>query len=191
MREIFVFNMVTLDGFFEGPNHELDWHNVDAEFNEFAISQLDEIGLLLFGRVTYQMMASYWPTPLAIKDDLIVAGKMNSLPKVVFSKSLEKADWNNTRLIKKDVPEEVLKLKQLPGKDIAIFGSSNLAVTLIPHGLIDEFRIMVNPVILGSGTPLFKGIRDKLNLKLLRTKTFKSGNVLLYYRPENEKENRE
>ena len=188
MSKVFLFMMITLDGFFEGSNHELDWHNVDDEFNEFAVSQLDEIGLILFGRLTYQMMAGYWPTPAAIKDDPIVAAKMNSIAKIVFSKTLEKAEWNNTRLIKKDVPEEVLKLKQLTGKDIAIFGSSDLIVSLIPHGLIDEFRIMVNPIVLGSGKPLFQGINDKLNLKLLKTKTFKSGNVLLYYRPVKIKE---
>jgi dihydrofolate reductase len=180
--------MITLDGFFEGPNHELDWHNVDAEFNEFAINQLNEIGVLMFGRVTYQIMASYWPTPDAIKDDPIVTGKMNSMAKIVFSKTLEKAEWNNTRLVRKGAPEEILKLKQHPGKDIAIFGSSDLAVTLIPHGLIDEYRIMVNPVVLGSGKPLFKGINGKLSLKLLETKTFKSGNVLLYYQDDKNKE---
>lgn len=190
MRKVFVFDMITLDGLFEGPDHGLDWHNVDAEFNEFAIQQLDEIDALLFGRATYQIMASYWPTENARTDDPIVAGKMNAMAKIVFSKTLEKAEWNNTRLIKKDVPEEVLKLKQLPGKDIAIFGSSDLTVSLIPHGLIDEFRIMVNPVVLGSGKPLFQGISDKLDLKLLKTKTFKSGNVLLYYQQKNEKENR-
>ncbi len=180
--------MVSLDGFFEGPNHELDWHNVDAEFNEFAISQLNDIGTLLFGRVTYQIMASYWPTSAGIKDDPIVAGKMNSMAKIVFSKTLEKTEWNNTRLVKKGAPEEILKLKQQPGKDIAIFGSSDLAVTLIPHGLIDENRIMVNPVVLGSGKPLFKGINGKLSLKLLKTKTFKSGNVLLYYQADKNEE---
>ncbi len=184
MRKVFVFNMITLDGLFEGPNHELDWHNVDDEFNEFAIDQLNEIGTLLFGRVTYQLMESYWPTAAAIKDDPIVAGKMNTLPKIVFSRTLDKVEWNNSRLVKKNVAEEISKLKQQPGKDLAIFGSSNLCLSLIKPGVIDEFRIIVNPVVLGSGNPLFKGIQDKLNLELIKTKTFKSGNVLLYYRPD-------
>ena len=184
MRKVFLFNMITLDGFFEGPNQDISWHHVDDEFNEFAIEQLNEIGTLLFGRVTYQGMASYWPTEFAIKDDSIVAGLMNSLPKIVFSKTLDKAEWNNSRLVKENAAEEVSKLKQQPGKDIAIFGSSDLAVTLAERGLIDEYRIIVNPVFLGSGTPLLKGIKDKLNLKLLKTRTFKSGNVLLYYEPD-------
>jgi dihydrofolate reductase len=176
--------MVTLDGFFEGPNQDISWHHVDDEFNEFAIQQLNEIDTLLFGRVTYQGMASYWPTEFAIRDDPIVAGLMNSLPKIVFSKTLEKAEWTNSRLIKENVPEEVSKLKRQPGKDIAIFGSSNLAATLAESGLIDEYRIIVNPVFLGGGTSLLKGIKDRLKLKLLRAKTFESGNVLLYYAPE-------
>ena len=184
MRKVFLFNMVTLDGFFEGPNQDISWHHVDDEFNEFAIDQLKEVDTLLFGRVTYEGMASYWPTEFAIRDDPIVAGLMNNLPKIVFSKTLEKAEWSNSRLIKENVPEEVSKLKQQPGKDIAIFGSSDLAVTLAESGLIDEYRIIVNPVFWGGGTPLLKGIKEKLNLKLLKSRTFKSGNVLLCYAPE-------
>lgn len=183
MRKVFVFNMTTVDGFFEGPNHELDWHNVDEEFHEFAINQLNEVDILLFGRVTYQMMASYWPTPTAIESDPIIAGKMNSIAKVVFSKTLEKADWSNTRLIKENILEEVSKLKSQPGKSIAIFGSSDLALTLIQHGLIDEYRIIVNPIVLGSGKSLFSGMHDKLDVKLVQTKIFNSGNVLLTYQP--------
>src|SRR5215208_3077263 len=165
MRKLFLFNMTTLDGFFEGLNRDIGWHNVDEEFNEFAIQQLDEIGTLLFGRVTYEGMASYWPTELAISDDPEVAGRMNSLPKIVFSRTLDKAEWNNSKLIKEN----------------AIFGSSDLSVTLAESGLIDEYRIIVNPVFLGQGTTLLKGIKNKIDLKLLEAKPFKSGNVLLYY----------
>ncbi|HEX9387810.1 MAG TPA: dihydrofolate reductase family protein [Anaerolineales bacterium] len=186
MRKVFLFNMTTLNGFFEGPNQDISWHNVDEEFNEFAIDQLNEIGTLLFGRITYQVMESYWPTEIAINNDPVVAGLMNSLPKIVFSRTLDQAEWDNSRLVKENVAEEVLKLKAQPGKDIAIFGSSDLAVTLAESGLIDEYRIILNPVFLGNGTPLLKGIKEKVNLKLLRARTFKSGNVLLYYAPEKE-----
>jgi dihydrofolate reductase len=163
MRKVFLFNMVTLDGFFEGPNQDISWHHVDDEFNEFAIHQLHEIDTLLFGRVTYRGMASYWPTEFAISNDPAVAGLMNSLPKIVFSKTLDKAEWNNSRLIKENAADEVLRLKQQPGKDIAIFGSSDLAVTLAQNGVIDEYRIIVNPVFLGSGTPFqpAKGENEK------------------------------
>ncbi len=188
MRKVILFNLVTLDGFFEGPNHDISWHNVDDEFNKFAIHQLDELDTLLFGRLTYQLMASYWPTPVAIESDPIVAAKMNELPKVVFSRTLDSADWSHSRLAK-NAEVEISNLKQQPGKDMAIFGSANLAASLIPAGLIDEFRIIVNPVVLGKGTPLFQGVNDKLNLKLLRTKTFHNGNVLLYYgAPQNSDE---
>ena len=112
MRRLFSFNMVTLDGFFEGPNHEIDWHNADGEFNEFAIEQTSAVDTILFGRVTYQLMASYWPTPTALKNDPIVAGLMNRVPKIVVSQTLEKAEWNNTRLIKDHIAEEILKLKE-------------------------------------------------------------------------------
>jgi dihydrofolate reductase len=176
--------LTSLDGFFEGPNGELDWHVVDREFNDFAIEQLNSVDSILFGRVTYELMASYWPTPSAVEGDPLVAGKMNGLPKIVFSKTLSTAGWNNTRLVRENFSQEISRLKQQPGKDMIIFGSSDLAVTFIQHGLIDEYRIMVNPVALGNGKPLFKGIDDRLHLQLIKTKTFSSGNVLLYYHPE-------
>jgi dihydrofolate reductase len=185
MSKVILFNLVTLDGFFEGPNREIDWHNVDEEFNEFAIDQLNSTDGLLFGRVTYDMMASYWPTETAIVNDPIVANKMNTLPKFVFSRTLEKADWKNTRLIKGDAADEISKLKQQAGKDLFIFGSADLSSALTKLDLIDEYRIIVNPILLGSGYPLFKGIDHPLKLKLLKTKTFRNGNVLLYYQPES------
>ena len=186
MRKVFLFMMVTLDGFFEGIDHSIDWHNVDEEFNEFAIDQLNEIDTLLFGRVTYEGMASYWPTPIAIEDDPVVAGKMNAIPKIVFSRTLDSAEWNNSRLVKENIAEEILQLKQQPGRDLAIFGSANLAMSLLQMGLVDELRLMVNPVVLGKGKPLFEGIHEKLNLKLLKTRTFRSGNVLLCYQPDRQ-----
>jgi len=183
MRKLFEFNLITLDGYFEGPNRDISWHNVDEEFNEYAIAMLNSLDMLLFGRVTYELMASYWPTQNAMKDDPIVAGLMNRLPKAVFSRSLAKADWNNTRLVKDHVAEEVQKLKELPGKDLAVFGSANLLSTLIQNNLIDEHRIIVNPLVLGQGSPLFNGFKGRMNLKLTNTRTFKSGNVLLCYQP--------
>jgi dihydrofolate reductase len=176
--------MITLDGFFEGPNHSIDWHNADAEFNEFAIEQNGAADTLIFGRVTYELMASYWPTADASKDDPIVAGMMNKTPKIVVSRTLQKAEWNNTRLIKDHVAEEIAKLKEQPGKEIAVFGSAKLLSTLMKLDLIDEHRIIVNPVVLGSGTPLFQGVDRPIKLRLLKSRTFRSGNVLLTYAPE-------
>lgn len=183
MRKLFAFNMVSLDGFFEGPNQDINWHNVDEEFNEFAIEQTSAVGVLLFGRVTYQLMESYWPTADALKNDPVIAGLMNSLPKIVFSRTLEKAEWNNTRIVKENIEQEILNLKKQPGKDVAVFGSANLLSTLMQKDLVDEHRVIVNPVLLGNGNPLFKSMDEKINLRLLKTRTFHSGNVLLCYEP--------
>ncbi|NWJ46064.1 MAG: dihydrofolate reductase [Chloroflexi bacterium] len=182
MRKINVFMMVTLDGFFAGSNGEIDWHVTDDEFNDYAIEQLNAVDLLLFGRKTYELMVSYWPTPIAIDDDPIVAAKMNSLPKIVFSKTLEKVDWHNTRLVKDNISTEIQRLKQQPGSDLTIMGSSDLSAYFINQGLLDEFRLMVNPVVLGRGKALFNGIKEELKLKLMKSRTFSSGNVLNYYR---------
>lgn len=180
MRKLILFNMVSLDGFFEGINRDIHWHIVDDEFNEFAIEQINTVDTLIFGRVTYELMASYWPTSEAIESEPLVADKMNSLPKIVFSTTLSSVGWNNTRLVTENAVEEISRLKQQPGKDLILFGSADLAASFIQKGLIDEFRVMVNPVVLVKGQPLFK---DKLNLKLLGTRTFASGNVLLFYAP--------
>lgn len=183
LRNIILFNIISLDGFFAGPDGDIYWHQVDEEFNEFSIEQLNEAGGLIFGRVTYELMAAYWPTPSAAQDDPVVAGMMNTLPKIVVSRTLETVGWNNTRLIKEDVFTEIAALKQQPGRDLFIFGSANLAAGLTLYGLIDEYRLMVNPVILGSGTPLFKDIHKRLRLKRIKTRNFQNGNVLLIYQP--------
>jgi dihydrofolate reductase len=173
----------TLDGFYEGPNQEFDWPNADEEFNEFGIEQLDDTDVLLFGRVTYEGMAAYWPSEGARQDDPKVAELMNSLPKLVVSTTLASADWHNARLIRDNVAEELTKLKQQPGKGLAVLGSPTLTVSLIGMGLLDELRVLVNPVGLGAGRSLFRSADRRLRLELLQTRTFRSGNVLLTYRP--------
>ena len=181
MRKVIVSNLVSLDGFFEGSKKELDWFVVEQEFFDFARNQLFEVDTILFGRITYEMMAGYWPN--TNDNDPVITDKMNSLPKIVFSKTLSKVEWNNSRLIRENVQEEINKLKQQEGKDMVIFGSGNLVSFLTQQGLIDEYRIILNPVILGSGNPLFKNLHDRLNLKLLKTKTLGTGVVILYYQP--------
>lgn len=185
-----MFMMVSLDGYFEGPNHDLSWHNVDQEFNAFAAENLNGSEVLLFGKRTYELMAGFWPNYKAKEGDklgAIVAEKMNSLPKVVFSKTLKTVDWgnkpDNIRLVKGKVAEEITRLKRQHDKNLAVLGSSNLCVSLLELGLLDELRIMVNPVAIGDGTALFNGIKDKVAFKLLKTRRFRSGNVLLYYKP--------
>jgi dihydrofolate reductase len=184
MRNIIFQNMVSLDGYFEGPHKELDWHRVDGEFNDYAAELLDSVDTLLFGRVTYQLMAGYWPTPAALSDDPMIAAKMNGLQKVVFSRTLKQADWVNSRVTNGDAATEVRRLKQLPEKDIAIFGSSDLTVDLAKAGLVDEYRIFVNPVVLGGGKTLLHGLNTRLDLHLVSSRIFRSGLALLCYRPD-------
>lgn len=183
-RKLFLFMMTSLDGYMEGENHDLSWHHVDTEFNTFATKQLDEADTILFGRKTYQLMESFWPTKEGLEGDPEVAKKMNSMSKVVVSHSLDKIVetniWENVRLIRDNIAGEIRKLKELSEKSIIVLGSNNLCVTLIKEGLLDEIRIMVNPVAIGAGTPLFAGI-GKTSFQLAKTRTFKNGNVLLTY----------
>jgi dihydrofolate reductase len=184
MNKLYLFMMVSLDGFFEGEKHDLSWHNVDAEFNEFAVKQLDETGTLVFGRRTYDLMADFWPSSTALQADPETATRMSSLKKIVFSRTLESADWVNTELHQGNVPAVISDLKHdSRGKDIGVLGSSDLSRTLIQEKLLDELRIMVNPVVLGNGTRLFAGIEHELKSTLLNSRQFESGNVLLTYKP--------
>ena len=183
MRRVIFQMMVSIDGYFEGMNREIDWHNVDAEYNKYACEFLNTIDTLVFGRVTYELMSKYWPTEAAMKNEPFVAEKMNNIRKLVFSNTLETVEWKNTRLVKSNLADEIARQKLRQCKDLAIFGSSDLALSLIPSGLINEYRIIVNPVVIGNGKTLFSGIDSRLRLKLLYTKTFKSGNVLLCYIP--------
>jgi dihydrofolate reductase len=174
---------MTLDGYFAGEGGDISWHNVDDEFQELAEQASNSGNTLLFGRVTYELMASYWPTPEAIKNDPIVAAGMNKAEKIVFSRTLDKVDWNNTRLVKDDMLAEVRRLKQQSGKDLTVLGSGSIVSQLAQNGLIDEYQILLNPVVIGKGKTMFEGIRDKLTLKLTKTRTFGNGNVLLHYVP--------
>ena len=129
-----MFNLISLDGYFAGPNGELDWHNVDDEFNDFALEQTGQMSLLIFGRLTYEVMMQYWPTPVALKNDPIIAAARNNTPKIVYSRTLEKADWNNTELKNEIDSEEIKTLKQQPGGKIAIFGSGTIVQQLTNLG---------------------------------------------------------
>lgn len=182
MRKLIMWNMMTLDGFFEGPKGwELDWHEYvwGEELEKFSIEQSKSIGMLVFGRATYEGMAGYWS-----KEKGEIADFMNSVPKLVFSRTLEKADWNNTRLMKENAAEEVAKLKKQPGKDLYVFGSANLSSTLMQHDLFDEYRLGLVPVLLGGGNPLFKTSEERKNLKLVEASPLKSGCTILRLRPE-------
>jgi dihydrofolate reductase len=181
MRKLGVFNLVTLDGYIAGPGGDISWHNVDEEFQELANAASNSGNTLLFGRVTYELMAGYWPTPEAIKNDPVVARGMNRAEKIVFSRTLDKVSWNNTRLVKEGLLEEVRKLKQGSGKDLTVLGSGSLVSQLAQGRLIDEYQILLNPVVIGQGKTMFGGVKDRFSLRLTGTRTFKNGNVLLNY----------
>ncbi len=182
MAKLIMWNLVTLDGFFEGPGHDISWHH-DAwsdDLEKLSIEQGNNAGGLLFGRVTYELMANYWP-----KESGAVADFMNALPKHVFSRTQTHSDWNNTQMLSGDAPKIVQRLKHESAKDIYLFGSANLASGLMDHGLIDEYRIGIAPVVLGSGTPLFKHSpqRQKKLLSLIDARSVARGVVILRYEP--------
>ncbi|MER6999662.1 dihydrofolate reductase family protein [Streptomyces sp. NPDC000410] len=187
MRKLFLQINMSLDGFIEDVSGEIDWHFADREFDEFILETLRSIDAMIFGRVAYQKLAEYWPTaatgPDASELDIEVARLVNGLPKYVVSHHLAHADWNNSHIIRGDVAERIGQLKQQPGQDIALFAGAGAATTFTRLGLIDEYRIIVNPALLGAGTPLFKGGYRRTELKLLRTRPFKNGSVVLYYAP--------
>ncbi len=183
MRKLASFTFITLNGFFEGMPGDISWHRHGAEENQYAVQALKGEGVLLFGRVTYEMMASYWPTPMALQNDPDVAKGMNRAEKIVFSRTLKKADWANTKVVKGNIVDEIQRMKKTDGPGMVILGSGSIVAQFATEGLIDEFQIMLDPVALGQGNTLFKNIKGKLDLELTGTKAFKSGVVLLSYRP--------
>lgn len=182
MPKLVVFNHVSLDGYFVDGSGDMRWaHQEDAEWSAFASENASGGGRLLMGRVTYEMMASYWPTPHARENAPIVAERMNGLPKVVFSRTLAAATWSNTKLVKTDIAGEVQKMKDETGPTLVILGSGSIVSVLSAARLIDEYQIVVNPIALGSGRTLFEGLERRLSLELKSTRSFKNGNVVLSY----------
>jgi dihydrofolate reductase len=186
MRRLAVVNQMSLDGYFVDAHGDMSWaHNMakDAEWQAFVEGNASVGGVLLFGRITYELMAGYWPTPAAMRSNPIVAEQMNDLPKVVFSRTLDHASWHNTRLVQGDPAAEVRRMKQELGMDIVILGSGTIVAQLTQEHLIDEYQVVVIPVVLGQGRTMFQGIQERLPLKLTKTRTFDNGNVLLCYEP--------
>jgi len=178
-----MFNFVTLNGFFAGPNGEFSWHTHGAEESTFSEESLKSGATLLFGRVTYDIMAGFWPTENAMKTLPVVAAGMNRAEKIVFSTTLKKADWNNTRVISSDIIDQVREMKKIPGMNMAVLGSGSIVTQFAEHGLFDQYQIMVDPVALGGGATMFKGLKKKLELTLTGTRVFTNGAVLLTYAP--------
>lgn len=165
MRKIIVFNLISLDGFFAGVDGNIDWHNVDEEFNDFAIEQTASFGGLIFGKTTYQLFEQFWPKamidPKTSPKDRKIAEIIDTMWKLVFSKTLKEVTWKNSQLYHDIDPKEIKKWKLYDGKDLAIFGSGSIVTQFSNGGLIDEYRILVNPIILGEGKSFFKGMKEK------------------------------
>jgi dihydrofolate reductase len=184
MSKVMVFQQVSLDGYFMDANGDMSWaHRQDPEWNAFVAENAKGDAVLLFGRITYEQMAGFWPTPQAFAAMPSVAEGMNRMQKVVFSRTMDKASWNNTRLVKDGMAAEVRRLKKESGKDLVLMGSGTIVSQLTQEGLIDEFQLVVNPIVLGKGRSMFDGVKQKVPVKRTNTRTFGNGNVLLCYEP--------
>ena len=192
MRNIIVSMRVTVDGFIAGPNGEMDWMEefIDESLANYESELQKTVDVTLFGRVTYQGFASFWPQvardPASPKGLVEYAQQLHAMRNRVFSKTLSRAEWNNAALVKEIVPEEIIKMKQEPGRDMVIYGSASIVQTLTNLGLIDRYQLLVFPIVLGSGKPLFQDILHKVKLSLVSAKTYPSGVVELFYQPIND-----
>ena len=185
MRKLTVFNHVSLDGYIQDASGDMSWAHAgaDAEWDAFVESNARGGGVLVFGRVTYELMARYWPTEMAKQNDPVVAERMNAAEKIVFSRKMKAATWANTRLIADDPVTAVHRLKEEDGDDMAMFGSGSIVAQLAPAGLVDTYQIVVNPLILGGGRTMFEGVPGPIRLRRTQTRTFGNGNVVLWYAP--------
>jgi dihydrofolate reductase len=187
MRRLTVFNQQSLDGYFTDALGDMSFaHNPvqDPEWEAFVRGNASGGGELVFGRVTYELMAGYWPSPAAAERDPVVAKAMNDLPKVVFSKTMKRAEWSNTRLFGDDLPAALAALKREAGKDLVIMGSGSVVAQAARAGLVDEYQLVLVPVALGSGRTLFEGLERRARLRLIERRAFRNGNVALRYAPD-------
>ena len=183
MAKLGVFNLVTLDGYVAGRGGDISWHTVDDEFQAYAERASNSGSRLVFGRVTYQLMAGYWPAAAALESDPVVAAGMNSASKIVFSRTLERAAWSNTRLVREDMLGEIRRLKQGPGPDLTVLGSASIVAQLAQADFVDEYLMLFNPIVLGHGKTMFEGLAESRRLRLTDTHAFRNGSVLLSFAP--------
>ncbi len=185
MRKVIISEHITLDGFAGGPNGEMDWIRFDDEMFDFVATFTDEADTALYGRVTYQMMDSYWPAaadkPNATKHDMEHSRWYNQVEKVVLSRTMHDKKKDKTTFVGDNIRQEIIALKEKPGKNILIFGSPAAVHSLLEYNLIDEYWLFVNPIILGQGIPLFANVKDRVKLKWLETKEFPCGVTALHY----------
>jgi dihydrofolate reductase len=187
MRKLIVSIWMTLDGFVAGPNDEMEWLLADEAMNTYQNNLMRTADTLLLGRATYQGFAGHWPKvakdSAAAQEEVEYAHQVNAMHKIVFSKTLKQVEWANSRLVEALLPEEIRCMKQEPGRDMVIYGSLSIVRTLMQFGLIDEYQLLVHPIVLGSGKPLWSGAKEKMALKRVHTQIFPSGVILLSYQP--------
>lgn len=186
MRKLSAFETVSVDGYFTDANNDMSWAHAganDAEWNEFVSGNASGDGTLVFGRITYEMMAGFWPTPAAFQAMPVVAQRMNDGQKVVFSRTMKRAEWKNTTLISDDIVAAVRRLKADAGGDMVILGSGTIVAQLAAAGLVDEIQLVVKPIVLGAGRTPFDGMPNRQLLERTRTREFRNGNVVSYYKP--------
>lgn len=183
MGKLNSFTFMTLDGYYKGPNNDISWHPHGGDAAEYASQKSKGENTLVFGRVTYEMMAGFWPSPMAKESFPEVAEGMNKAEKIVFSRTLKNASWSNTRIIHNDIISEMKHLKKTSERDMTILGSGSILAQFASHGLVDTFIIMLDPVAIGKGTPIFQNIENRLDLKLVDQRVFKSGIMVMTYVP--------
>ncbi|MBV7530342.1 dihydrofolate reductase family protein [Chitinophaga sp. sic0106] len=183
MRKLISFQFLTLNGYFEDAKGHTDFTTQGADQRDFAISMLEKENVLLFGRITYEHMIAWWPTPAAAQLDPEMAAGMNNADKIVFSNTLQGTAWNNTRISSGDLIESVQHLKKSPGPNLALLGSNSILTQLATHNLVDEFQLMIHPIAIGNGHTLLGGLRHRIPLQLTSTQAFSNGVVLLTYIP--------
>jgi len=186
MRKLISFTMTSLDGYFTDKNGDMRWAKErpdDGEWSAFSEENAKGGGVLVFGRVTYDQMASFWPTTMAAQMMPVVAERMNHLPKIVISRTIKEAAWNNTTVLSGDLVSEIRRLKAEEGPDMAILGSGSIVAQLASAGLIDTFQVAIFPLALGAGRTIFDDVPEKIQLKLVNSRTFANGNVVLNYEP--------
>jgi dihydrofolate reductase len=186
MRKVIASIFVSLDGFMVGPNEDMSWvmDNFNDEMGKYADKLQQSMDLIMLGRVTYEIMNKVWP--FQTESTWPGADRMNNVPKMVFTKSLDKVEWgkyDNAKLVHDIYPDSIEKIKKMPGKDMVIYGSASIVQAFTQFGLIDEYQLLVHPVILGSGKPLFKGIANPVSLELMKMEKYKNGVVVMYYTP--------
>ena len=183
MRRLSVFNSVTLDGYFTDHRGDMSWaHRNDPEWIDYTRSNAKGEGMMLYGRKTYDMMKSFWPTPAATQSMPEVANRMNSAQKIVFSRTLQEATWENTRLVKGDIVEAARQLKNESGPDMLLMGSGEIIAQLTAAKLVDQYQIVTVPVIIGAGRTMFEGVSEKLELERIDSRSFSNGNIVNTYR---------